>query len=515
MHKYLLLLLLNLHAGEGIFKNHSSRLQLNAKISVESTLLNRVIPGPSRFDKEIKQIAVPAMLTCAFGPLLMNIESSYMGQLPPVSLAALASSSSLIRFAFFSFRSLTHATTTLVAQANGQNLLGKARSISKRMRALSLIVGLGISYALTSFGGWMLSWMGAPCGSDVHVEALKYLRLRALAAPGFILTLVNEGVSQGFGNTRFPLVSSLLGIIAQLGVLSISHGKKTIERAGLAATIAVYVTSICLSALLARNTSTSNVNASMSNHSGGKSFSQVTTERKNSLDPDSLKKTGATEISLPGIVTTLLVKNISLMGVWTYLASAATRMGISAAAAYQVVLVIWVAHCIIHEGLAVAAQVLTARYEGEGLSSNPQAVLDVTYSPLRALFRRLLKGAWVAGTLQALIMMAGTNLWPKMLTSDINVLAAVAAPYLIGAAILPLTAFTVVSESILMGLGQFKTLALSICLSCIASCSLLEMLLREKLPFTALNSGEGIWFCLGLSFVLRGVAASLTIFRMK
>ena len=76
--------------------------------------------------------------------------------------------------------------------------------------SLGVVLGLLVLCVLRSAGPWALNTMGVPMSSSLFKPAMAYLSARLWAAPAVLFIVVAEGAFRGYGDTKIPLVASLV-----------------------------------------------------------------------------------------------------------------------------------------------------------------------------------------------------------------------------------------------------------------------------------------------------------------
>ena len=140
-------------------------------------------------------------------PLLSLMDTAYVGRVGATELAALGACTSIFHLAFNAFRATTAATTSLVGNAQNE---GERRQVIKLSLSLGAVLGLLVMTILHISGPWCLSTMGVPRTSMLFSPANAYLSTRAWAAPAVLAIVVAEGAFRGYGDTKIPLLASLV-----------------------------------------------------------------------------------------------------------------------------------------------------------------------------------------------------------------------------------------------------------------------------------------------------------------
>ena len=82
----------------------------------------------SRYDREIRLLAIPALGALAAEPLYVLVDTAIVGHLGTTQLAALAIAATVLSTAFTIFNFLTYGTTAQVARLHGAGARGRGRA---------------------------------------------------------------------------------------------------------------------------------------------------------------------------------------------------------------------------------------------------------------------------------------------------------------------------------------------------------------------------------------------------
>ena len=166
-------------------------------------------------------IETPALIQLAAEPLASLVDMAYLGRLGPevlggagVAIAAHYSLSKLYNdLLLWTLISLvaTQDSKARNSDTSTQEEIKKELSISVSS-ALVLAFCMGIIQLLvySLFSNGFILGMGITPDNTMWYLALSYLRIRALGTPAATLWLVTQGIFRGLGNTRTPLVYSLI-----------------------------------------------------------------------------------------------------------------------------------------------------------------------------------------------------------------------------------------------------------------------------------------------------------------
>jgi len=185
--------------------------------------------------REFFTIALPAFVQRAAEPLAGLVDTAYLGRLGPEVLggAGVAISAQYAVGKLYN-DPLLRTSISLVASEDGRRKNGGRRKKNdenedddreeeeekEERRALSMAVssamllalGVGIAQLVLyyAFADSILAGMGVTAASGMHASAYSYMRVRALGTPAATLWLVTNGVYRGLGDTKTPLIYSIL-----------------------------------------------------------------------------------------------------------------------------------------------------------------------------------------------------------------------------------------------------------------------------------------------------------------
>lgn len=169
--------------------------------------------GGYRWTPKTMELAVPALIGMLADPLLSLIDTAYVGHIGTNELAALGACTSIFHLTFNTFQATTAATTSLVAHASTDE---EKREIVNTSLAFGIVLGIIVMTVLELSGPWCLGTMGVSRESPLFKPGIAYLRTRLYAAPAVLAIVVSEGAFRGFGDTKIPLLASVIASIINL-----------------------------------------------------------------------------------------------------------------------------------------------------------------------------------------------------------------------------------------------------------------------------------------------------------
>lgn len=282
-------------------------------------------------NRSILRLAIPALGALAIDPLLTLADTAFVARLGVNDLAALGVDTAILGFAFFAFNFLAYVTTPLVARALGSDDTEGARGWVGDALILAVALGTLVAVLLLIFAPGLVGLMGA--GDGISDPAVSYLRIRALATPAVLIVLAGHGAFRGYHDTRTPLLVAALvnGVNLVLDPILIFGAGWGLEGAAVATVVAQWL--------------------------GAALFIRMLSHRGMIARHQSIRS------SLPSLLTLgrngLLVsmRTAAILIALTVAAGKATRLGVEAIAAHQIVVQVWLLASMGADAFAIAGQV--------------------------------------------------------------------------------------------------------------------------------------------------------------
>ncbi len=377
----------------------------------------------SPYDRDILDLAVPALAGLAAGPLVSLVDTAFVGQLGRVPLGALGVNTSIFSMTFVVFNFLAYGTTPRVGRALGNDDRDEAGRVV--VRALVLAVGVGVValVALQAFARPILLAMGA--SEELMAPALSYLRIRALAGPAVLLITASHGAFRGYQDTRTPMVVTLGFNVVNGGLDPVLIFVFDWGLAGAAAATAVgqWVGALTFLYLLLH-------------------------ARRDELGITLRGPSPHTLVPFLKVGRDLFLRTASLVGTMTLATAMAARVGVTAVAAHQVAAQLWTFLALLVDALAVAAQALVSKHLG---ADDPESAREVA--------NRLVQWGLAVGIVLGLGFWALRPVLPSFFTDDPDTVAALLDVYLFVVVLQPLNGLVFVGDGIYMGAEAFPYLA--------------------------------------------------------
>lgn len=164
--------------------------------------------------KKILALAIPSIASFAAMTATGTINLIMVGSLGALAIAIVGVTNIIMYNVWALFSGIGHTVNYLVAQHYGSNNMkrgvkqtGIALYLCVIANVFVILVGLFASEAI-------LSVMGS--STDLIKEGTSYLMIRFLAMVGTVFTFVLHGFFRGIGDTKTPMVTSIIGNLAMI-----------------------------------------------------------------------------------------------------------------------------------------------------------------------------------------------------------------------------------------------------------------------------------------------------------
>ena len=388
-------------------------------------------------DRQILALALPALGGLVASPIFVMIDSSMVGHLGADPLAALSLASSILTTAVGLFVFLTYATTATTARHFGAGRRREGLKAGLDGIWLAALIGVAVAGVAMVFAPQIVAAMGAK--ASVATNAVAYLRMVLPGLPGMLVVLAATGTLRGLLDTRTPFIVALAGAALNtlLNAFFLYVVGLGVAGSGLGTALAELSMGAALVTPIARAAHAEQV----------------------SLRP----RLAGLRASM-GEGLGLFVRNISLRVAILSTVWAATALGATALASYQVVNALWGVCSFGLDALAIAAQALIGQALGraaEARRRGDEAALAQEDAAISRILRRCMGWTLGVGVAVGLVVAGGAKWLPWFFTSDAPVRELAFWPLLAMAASLPLVAVAFLYDGILMGAGDGRYLAVA------------------------------------------------------
>ena len=383
--------------------------------------------------REIVSLAIPALGALALDPLLSLIDTAFVGRLGVTSLAGTGIATILLNTSFSVFHFLSISTTPLVANAI-QISQDETSRVTANGILLASVLGLASATSVILLAQPLCIALGASAAS--LQTAVTYLRLRAVAAPFALASLVTNGALRAHKDIqtsfRVALTANLLNII--LDFVLIFPFRLGVAGAALATSVSqILAFSLMISSLVQR---------------GRLYFVHLLrVPRLSELVP--LLSAGAL----------LSIRTISLLATIAYATSIAAARGVIELAAYELCRQLWIFKATVLNSLTTAAQALVA-----------SAMAARTFKRAREIADHTLRLATGFGFILGIFAIATGTALPGLFTSSEAVSHRAAECIRVAALCAPLNGAVFALDGILAACEDYRYLASAIALACLFGC---------------------------------------------
>jgi putative MATE family efflux protein len=374
-------------------------------------------------DREILRLAIPALAAFAGQPLFLLADAAIVGHLGADALAGLSLASTILQTVIGLMIVLSFTATAMVSRHLGAG--DQRRALSAGIDGLWVAAISGV--ILVGSGLLVTRWIVGMTGADLAVQdqAVRYLHWSLPGLPGMLAGMAATGILRGLQDTRTPLIVTVIGFLANIGlnyalVYGVGMG---IAGSALGTSLAEGGMALAYLAIL----------IPMARRAGA------------SMRPDWANIRRASRTG-----GWLLVRTAALRIAMLATVLAATSLGTASLAAHQLLMTIFTILAFALDSLAVAGQALTGKELGAG---NLVAV--------RLIAARLMQWGVGFGVITGILLAVLAGWIAPLFTGDPAVQEAFRAGAIVLALTQPLAGFVFVLDGVLIGAGDGKYLAIA------------------------------------------------------
>ncbi len=468
----------------------------------------------NNIDRQILQIAWPAIVTNITVPLLGLVDSAIVGHMgSPAYIGAVAVGAMMFNLVYWVFAFLRMGTSGLTAQAYGRHDCGAMAALLRQSLTVALTTSavlLVLQWPLREF----LLWFIGPT-SDVRPLAATYYNIVVWGAPASLSLFSLTGWFIGMQDTRSPMMVSIVqnvtNIIASLllvyvlgmKVEGVAFGTVIAQYAGLLLAVALkrknYGKGLSLN--IEKNTQNTSVPAEEA------SLKPLTVPAEEaSLKPlavpaeeasaETTEKPKTSAADFFRVNRDIMLRTLCLVSVNLYFTAAGARQGATILAVNALLMQLYLLFSYILDGFAYAGEALGGRYWGAA-----------DHEQFRQVVSRLFRWGWGMTALFTVVYVAGGLPFLNLLTDEPSVVLA-AADYMPWAWLVPLAGVAAfVWDGIYIGITATRGMLLS-CFVAAVVFFVAVFLLME--PF----GNHGLWIAMLLFLAVRGLAQTVLFSRV-
>jgi putative MATE family efflux protein len=367
----------------------------------------------SAHDREILQLALPALGALAAEPLYVLVDTAIVGHLGRPQLAALGLAGAVLAGTFTIFNFLTYGTTAVVARASGAGQEEKAARLAAQALWVALAIGGVLLVACEAAAGPLLRGLGGHGRSGDL--ALLYFRIGAVGLPAALVALAGQGYLRGVSNLRrpFAIVATANALNVALEVVFVYGFHWGVAGSAGGTVIAQVLMAIAFAVELLRPHAES-------------------------------KRPSLREIRpMMRIGRQIFVRTTALYAAFLVAASICARMGDAQLGAHQIALELFYFLALILDAVAIAGQVIVGRALGGGDAAGAHAAAV-----------RMIGWSVVVGAVFAVVLLPLAHVVPRAFSGDHAVLHQAALLWPFFALMQPLGGAVFALDGILIGAGD-------------------------------------------------------------
>lgn len=176
----------------------------------------RAVALPGRIGiRSVLELSWPICVSMLSYTAMTVADSIFVGRLGTAPLAAIGLSAAMIHATTAFGHGLIGGMRVNVAKSTGANQPVEAGIHAWQGLWIALVFGVVCATA-APLGPWIFPWMGG--SAEVSALASEYYAIRTLGAPIVFLFVALSGWFQGRGNTRTPMVASVLGNLVNIAL---------------------------------------------------------------------------------------------------------------------------------------------------------------------------------------------------------------------------------------------------------------------------------------------------------
>lgn len=156
----------------------------------------------------VARLAWPIMVSMLSYTLMGVVDTMFVGQLGTAELAGVGVAIIIVHFAQSFGWGLLAGLKVAISQRFGAGSADVAGRLAWQGLWLSALMGTAVA-ALAPAGVWLFGWMGSEGAALAHADL--FFRIRLLGAPVIFAVLALSAHFHGRGETRTPMVATLLG----------------------------------------------------------------------------------------------------------------------------------------------------------------------------------------------------------------------------------------------------------------------------------------------------------------
>ena len=416
-------------------------------------------------DRQILQIAIPAIVTNITVPLLGLVDTAIVGHMGDAAyIGAIAVGSMIFSLIYWMFTFLRMGTSGMTAQARGRRDLAEVMCLLMRSLTVSLLISLTIILSQRPLLEMML-WFIHPT-EDVRALAVIYFKIVVWGAPAVLGLYSLSGWFIGMQNSRAMLVISVLqNVVNIIASLSLVYGQgMKVEGVAWGTVVAQYIGMVIAVVVWLR-------------------YYRRLLRWRVSLWRDKLTDW----LAFFRVNRDIFLRTVFLVAVNLYFTAAGARQGALILAVNTLLVQLYLFFSYFMDGFAYAGEALGGRYWG---ARNIVAFKEVVN-------RLFLWGAAMVGLFTAVYVIGGMP-FLRLLTDEQSVVEA-SRDYLWWACLIPMAGMAAfVWDGVFIGITATRGMLLS---SCVAA----GVFFVTVTATMGVLGNHGLWLSMVLYLAMRGL----------
>ena len=164
--------------------------------------------------RRVLGLAVPIIGENLLQTLVGAVDTLLVAQLGSAAVAGVGTAVEFVYFIISILIALEIGATVLVSQAFGARLGDRVREVARQALVWGVIVAIPVSISGYLLAPWVVGLFGAE--PEVAGYAAHYLQITAAMSVFLLLTFVGGAIFRGVGDSRTPLMASIVGNVVNL-----------------------------------------------------------------------------------------------------------------------------------------------------------------------------------------------------------------------------------------------------------------------------------------------------------
>ncbi len=170
-------------------------------------------------NKEINQLAIPAILFNITEPLIGLADIAIIGQIEEGSTLAqggVGLAAGLIATIIWGFAQMRTSLSAIISRHYGSNELEKVSTLIPQTLLLTLFTGIIIAFSTSHYYQPIANFLYGNINSQTYNFSKEYFSIRSIGLPISLLIALIFGVFRGYQNTSWAMYISLIGGVLNL-----------------------------------------------------------------------------------------------------------------------------------------------------------------------------------------------------------------------------------------------------------------------------------------------------------